>query len=67
VNGDNLTHLPNKPYRILSLDGGGAKASEERGVTGPFPAEAFMVLDLVPGALADVRGTVRYPAAFGIM
>ena len=32
----------------------------------PFPAEAFMALELVPGALDGIRGAVRYPAAFGL-
>jgi putative acetyltransferase len=32
----------------------------------PFPADAFMALELVPDALDGVRGAVRYPAAFGL-
>jgi putative acetyltransferase len=36
------------------------------GLDGPFRGEAFMALELTPGALAGVRGRVRYPAAFGI-
>lgn len=32
----------------------------------PFPGDAFMALELVPGALAGTRGSVRYPAAFGV-
>jgi putative acetyltransferase len=32
----------------------------------PFPPEVFMALELSPGALARVRGRVRYPEAFGI-
>jgi putative acetyltransferase len=32
----------------------------------PFPPEAFMALELVPGALDGIRGTVRYPDAFGL-
>jgi putative acetyltransferase len=32
----------------------------------PFPADAFMALELVPDALHDVGGAVRYPAAFGL-
>ena len=31
---------------------------------GPFSGEAFMALELLPGALAGVTGEVRYPAAF---
>jgi len=36
------------------------------GLEAPFPVpdEAFMVLELAPGALADVKGRVRYPPAF---
>lgn len=30
----------------------------------PIPDEAFMALELVPGALAGVTGLVRYPPAF---
>ena len=32
----------------------------------PFPPEAFMASELEPGALDGVRGTVRYPIAFGL-
>lgn len=34
----------------------------------PFPGagEAWMALELVPGALSGVTGTVRYPEAFGV-
>ena len=32
----------------------------------PFPPEAFMAMELSPGALAQVRGEVRYPGAFGL-
>lgn len=37
-----------------------------RQLTSPFPPEAFMALELVAGALKNVRGEVRYPAAFGL-
>lgn len=38
----------------------------EKGLALPFeaPPEVFMVLELVPGALAGVKGTVEYPDAF---
>lgn len=38
----------------------------ERGLKLPFeaPAEAFMVLELAPGALAGAAGTVEYPGPF---
>ena len=32
----------------------------------PFSGEAFMALELVPGALAGQAGTVTYPPAFGL-
>jgi putative acetyltransferase len=33
----------------------------------PFSGEAFMALELVPGALVGVAGEVRYPPPFGTM
>ncbi len=40
--------------------------SKTKGIVAPFPApdEAFMVMELVAGALDGVSGTVRYPLAF---
>ena len=35
-------------------------------LTSPFPSEAFMAMELAPGALAQAAGAVRYPAPFGI-
>lgn len=32
----------------------------------PFPRDAYMALELRPGALEGVAGTVRYAAAFGL-
>jgi putative acetyltransferase len=32
----------------------------------PFPGDAFMALELKPGALAGSRGKVTYPDAFGV-
>jgi putative acetyltransferase len=37
-----------------------------RSLESPFPPEVFMALELSPGALENVRGGVRYPAAFGL-
>ena len=39
-----------------------------RGLEAPFPVpdEAFMVLELVPGALDGVAGMVRFPPPFGV-
>lgn len=38
----------------------------EKGLQLPFeaPDEIFMVIELVPGALSEVNGTVEYPPAF---
>jgi len=44
----------------------GFSTARARLLATPFPAEAFMALELVPGALDGVRGAVRYPAAFGL-
>lgn len=40
--------------------------ASEKGIKPPFEVsdEVFMVLELVPGALDEVEGTVRYPDAF---
>jgi hypothetical protein len=35
---------------------------DDASLSGP----AFMALELVPGALADVTGEVRYPPPFGL-
>jgi putative acetyltransferase len=35
-------------------------------IESPFPPEAFMAIELRPGALRGIRGRVRYPAAFGL-
>jgi putative acetyltransferase len=35
-------------------------------LTSPFPPEAFMALELRPGALDGIRGKVKYPEAFGL-
>ena len=44
----------------------GFSIEKARCLESPFPPEAFMVLELVPGALAGVQGNVRYPKAFGL-
>jgi putative acetyltransferase len=35
-------------------------------LSSPFPPEAFMALELSPGALDGIDGNVRYPEAFGL-
>lgn len=44
----------------------GFQTASNFGVDAPFPIpdDVFMVLELKPGALRDVSGTVRYPAYF---
>ena len=44
----------------------GFSTAKARGLESPFPPEAFHALELRPGALQDVQGKVRYPAAFGL-
>ena len=44
----------------------GFSAELARRLSGPFSGDAFMALELVPGALDGITGTVRYPEAFEI-
>jgi putative acetyltransferase len=44
----------------------GFAAAKARYLSSPFPSDAFMALELSEGALSEVRGAVRYPAAFGL-
>jgi putative acetyltransferase len=44
----------------------GFASERARSLSSPFPQDAFMALELADGALANVRGAVRYPAAFGL-
>lgn len=44
----------------------GFAAERARRLRSPFPADAFMALELRPGALDRVQGRVVYPVAFGI-
>ena len=44
----------------------GFAAETARHIESPFPPEAFMAMELAPAALANTRGKVRYPAAFGL-
>jgi len=41
-------------------------STKARDLSSPFPPEVFMALELADGALAGVRGCVRYPSAFGL-
>jgi putative acetyltransferase len=44
----------------------GFSAALARPLRSPFPRDAFMAVELVPGALAGVVGEVRYRPPFGI-
>jgi putative acetyltransferase len=44
----------------------GFSSEKARSLASPFPPEAFMAMELSPGALDGIRGKVRYPAAFGL-
>ena len=44
----------------------GFSADRARSLSTAFPPHAFMALELVADALDGIRGTVRYPAAFGL-
>jgi putative acetyltransferase len=44
----------------------GFSSARATALTTPFPPDAFMALELVPNALDDVRGKVRYALAFGL-
>jgi len=44
----------------------GFSSEKARQLASPFPAEAFMALELEPGALWDVSGRVRYADAFAL-
>jgi putative acetyltransferase len=44
----------------------GFSSEKARCLESPFPHDAFMAMELSPGALDGVRGRVVYPAAFGL-
>jgi putative acetyltransferase len=44
----------------------GFSSDSARSLESPFPRDAFMALELEPGALDGVYGRVRYPEAFAI-
>jgi putative acetyltransferase len=43
----------------------GFSAELAKNLRGPYSGNAWMALELVPGALDGVKGTVQYPKAFG--
>jgi putative acetyltransferase len=44
----------------------GFSTGKARALESPFPADAFMAMELSTGALTRVQGAVVYPPAFGI-
>ncbi len=44
----------------------GFSRDKARSLSSPFPAEAFMAIELRPDALEGIHGKVKYPAAFGL-
>jgi putative acetyltransferase len=44
----------------------GFSTGKARSLESPFPPDAFMAMELSPGALDGIRGKVKYPAAFGL-
>lgn len=44
----------------------GFSSEKARSLESPFPPDAFMAMELSPGALDGIRGRVKYPAAFGL-
>jgi putative acetyltransferase len=44
----------------------GFSTAKAKSLESPFPPEAFMAMELSPGALEGVQGRVIYPPAFGL-
>jgi putative acetyltransferase len=44
----------------------GFSAALARNLAAPFSGDAFVALELVPGALVGAQGSVSYPSAFGL-
>lgn len=44
----------------------GFSAALAQNLASPFSGEAFMALELLPGALTGKQGSVSYPSAFGL-
>jgi len=69
--GESLTRLERGEYEALIVLGHetyyprfGFSAELARKLASPFEGDAFMALELKPGALQGERGSVTYPAAF---
>ena len=68
-----LGELRNRGERIVIVLGHkeyyprfGFTPEKARHLASPFPPEALMALELSDGALAGIRGVVKYPSAFGL-
>ena len=68
-----LDLLPRRGERIVIVLGHpdyyprfGFSTDKARFLESPFPPNAFMAMELYPGALDGIRGKVKYPAAFGV-
>lgn len=68
-----LQECKRKGHRIVVVVGHpayyprfGFSQARRKGLEAPFPVpdEAFMVLELIPGALRGVKGDVKYPRVF---
>jgi len=44
----------------------GFSAELAKNLRGPYSGDAWMAVELIPGALDGVKGTVRYPEAFEV-
>ena len=44
----------------------GFSVEKAHSLESPFPRDAFMAMELSPGALDGIQGRVRYPTAFGL-
>ena len=45
----------------------GFSAELAKALRGPYSGDAWMALELIPGALDGIQGTVRYPKAFDVL
>jgi len=61
--GERIVIVLGHPEYYLRFGFSTAKASS---LESPFPPEAFMAMELSPGALEGVQGRVIYPPAFGL-
>ena len=68
-----LAHLRDRGEEIVIVLGHpeyyqrfGFSTERAEGLESPFPRHAYMAMELRGGALAGIRGKVRYAAAFGL-